>query len=140
MTKNQKIWMWVGLGLAASVGGYFLYRHFTKDGNDMARMGDTEEDEYDAPRTQPVRPNFPLKKGSRGNEVKVLQQYLNRSPKCKAKAATKGAVGGKSPFPLDEDGIFGSLTLSALQICYNTDQVTEELWNTMESSLDKLSV
>jgi len=134
MTKNQKIFLWTSVGIATAVGGYFLFRHFTKPkGGETFREVEEEEEAIETS-------SFPLRKGSRGEDVRTVQQYLNRSPKCKSKNASIGAVGGKKLLPLDEDGIFGNLTQSALKVCYNTDVVDEKLFEQMENALEKLSI
>lgn len=61
---------------------------------------------------------FPLKFGSRGNEVLTLQKWLNEKLK---KQPANGIV---APLPLlVEDGIFGQKTLDALKYKINIDQV-----------------
>ena len=55
---------------------------------------------------------FPLKKGQKGENVKILQKYLNYSPLCKRKNVPV----------LTTDGKFGDKTESALKLCY--DMVT----------------
>ena len=60
----------------------------------------------------PVPSEFPLAQGSRGSKVTALQNALNAR--------------GES---LVVDGIFGSLTLAALQRQFNVSQVSETLYN-----------
>lgn len=55
---------------------------------------------------------FPLRQGSKGAEVEALQNALNAR--------------GES---LVVDGIFGSLTLAALQRQFNLSEVSETLYN-----------
>lgn len=141
MKKNQKILIWVGVGVATAVGGYFLYRHFTKPSETAREVSDSDDEEDEDIPTAPTKSTFPLKKGSRGEEVKVLQQYLNRSPMCKRKMPKPSATTRVAKIlPLDEDGIFGDLTLSALKICYDRDSVDEKLWERMSDALPTLSV
>ncbi|MHA1988425.1 MAG: hypothetical protein ACW98D_17485 [Promethearchaeota archaeon] len=138
MKKNHKIILFSVLGLGAVVGAYFYF----KKGKDEALLREDsseEEVEEDIPTT--VSPKFPLSKGSRGSEVVVLQQYLNRSPMCKGKmpkSTPNSRV--RKILPLDEDGIFGVLTLGALQMCYESDSVDEKLWKRMNDALPSLSV
>jgi len=61
---------------------------------------------------------FPLKNGSRGNEVRALQTYLN----------------GKMPAPMAKltvDGIFGAKTEAAVKSVFNTSSVTEALYKSV---------
>jgi len=59
---------------------------------------------------------FPLKMGSRGNDVKVLQRHLN-------------AKYGKS---LVVDGIFGILTETVLHQSYGVKEVSKKLYNNLK--------
>lgn len=92
--------------------------------------------------SEDVESKFPLAIGSEGDEVKILQKYLNNSASCKAKAVQVGAanVRMKPLFPLDEDGIFGELTESVLLQCYNSPTVKEETFNNMKLALEKNNV
>jgi hypothetical protein len=42
--------------------------------------------------------------------------------------------------PLDEDGIFGSLTEGALQMCYKSNTVDKALWERMNKAVPSLTV
>lgn len=142
MKKNQKTIMYAVLGVGALVGGYFLYKKFTKPAElgEGARGGEETEVEEEAV-VAPTKSKFPLRKGSRGSEVKELQQYLNRSPMCKRKMpkSTPNSRVAKI-LPLDEDGIFGNLTETALEICYGTKTLDEALWKRISGALPTLSV
>ena len=64
--------------------------------------------------------SFPLTQGSKGNEVKYLQQYLNVRWKTS----------------LAEDGIWGAKTTSALSQYENTNSVTAAEYDKLKSWLD----
>lgn len=71
-----------------------------KDGETGGRAATRVEDSID-------ESVFPLENGSRGEEVKILQQYLNRSSSCAKKAPKPNPNARMRPFlPLAEDGIF----------------------------------
>lgn len=61
---------------------------------------------------------FPLKIGSRGEEVKVLQRHLNN------KMANMKTVDGSDLVPLDVDGIFGEKTQLACVLVFGTETVS----------------
>lgn len=115
----------------ATVG--FLYMKSRKEKKAIAE-GRTAHEEAES--------IFPLEKGSEGDEVKILQKYLNSSASCKAKAVQVGAANMrlKPLFPLDEDGIFGEITESVLLQCYNSPSVKEETFNNMKLALEKNNV
>lgn len=57
---------------------------------------------------------FPLKQGSRGEEVKKLQKYIN--------AQNQGVT-------LDVDGIYGSKTQSAVYMIFGQNEVSKKVYN-----------
>jgi hypothetical protein len=64
---------------------------------------------------------FPLRLGSRGNEVKILQQRINKVFESNLILAP--------PAKLAEDGIFGAKTENALSFIFNMKQITKNQYN-----------
>lgn len=139
MKVSHKILIGSVLVLGIGVGGYVLYSVRKKNLGTSARGG--EETNEDIKDKVPTTEKFPLKRGDKGEEVKVLQQYLNRAPMCKRKMPQPSPTVRIRPLlPLDEDGIFGEKTEAALQMCYETLNVDESLWNRMKKALPTMSI
>lgn len=68
-------------------------------------------------------PDFPLKEGSRGAKVRILQQYLNRQL---AELQKESEV---SPVFLEVDGIFGPATATACRMVFETETVSKKQWD-----------
>ncbi len=115
-TKGKIILIGIGL-IGVGVGGYFAYRHFTKDGGLNVDFNSGQTPDYVPPVTErePVRSSggsggssttsgagFPLKKGSRGELVGELQKALAR--KFGSAVLGRGGI----------DRIFGNDTQRAL--------------------------
>lgn len=84
-----------------------------KNGNHGAASGATN------PGTSAEVPSvFPLKKGSRGEEVRKLQHYLNGCLQYYLVLT-----------PLDEDGIFGAKTEGICVTVTGSREITEEFYN-----------
>jgi|SRR3989304_6347667 len=84
---------------------------------------------------------FPLQLGSKGEEVKILQQYLNRSKSCKDKMPkTSPNARVRQLLPLVEDGLFGELTETVLKLCYSSGSIDEPTFNNMKNALSKITV
>jgi len=83
---------------------------------------------------------FPLEQGAEGEEVKKLQQYLNRSSSCKAKTPPSHPNARMRPFlPLDEDGIFGDQTAYVLNTCYKTTSISKNTFINMMKGLERMT-
>jgi len=104
---NKKTILWSVGGVLTAVLGYLVYKKITSPTlfgkgievvDPISNGGSTRDD---LPTNTPNRGNgnFPLKMGSRGNEVKKLQAWLNK-------------MNGEK---LVTDGIFGRLTQSAVK-------------------------
>ena len=100
MTNNKKLFFGA-FGLIA-LGSYLVYRYTvkTKKGEKLTYAESVKEDVKDATSTivntvLPVAP-FPLKKGSKGSNVVVLQKWLNDSGYAEPKLATDGIFGAKT--------------------------------------------
>lgn len=100
MTKNKKLFLGA-FGLIA-LGSYLVYRYIskTKKGEKLTYAESVKEDVKDATSTivnavLPVAP-FPLKKGSKGSNVAVLQKWLNDSGYAEPKLATDEIFGAKT--------------------------------------------
>ena len=101
----------IGIALAAA-GVYFIYRYFKKP---VSIMAPQEPQEGGTPKTlatpsKPIAPNFPMKKGSKGENVKALQNII--------------LMIDKSLLPkFGADGDFGSETEAAVQKLLNKKSV-----------------
>jgi len=123
---------------AALIGiGYLIYRNYLK--NKQSKTGTETQPgsggtrtttgsgggtagTYTPPPTAPqIDFNLLLKFGSNGEEVKTLQRYLNK--KVKVTIGT-GLTSNLQDAPLDIDGNFGNLTLTALQDKVGKTQTT----------------
>lgn len=67
-------------------------------------------------------PDFPLKEGSRGVKVEILQEYLNAQLR-------KMQTGEINPDLLEVDGIFGPKTATACRMVFGTETISKAQWN-----------
>ena len=133
MTKELKIDLAIGGAIAAA---FLLAIYFNKKTNEIVQpnKGGKTTNKTDAD----GNPLFPLKNGSKGDEVLTLQKFLNSSASCQAKAVqvANPLARMKPLFPLDEDGIFGDKTESILTQCFGSPEVSEENFYTMKTTLE----
>lgn len=100
MTKNKKLFLGA-FGLIA-LGSYLVYRYSvkTKKGKKLTYTESVKEDVKDATSTivNTVLPvaSYPLKKGSKGSNVVVLQRWLNNNGYAEPKLVTDGIFGAKT--------------------------------------------
>ena len=100
MTKNKKLFLGA-FGLIA-LGSYLVYRYSvkTKKGKKLTYTESVKEDVKDATSTivNTVLPvaSYPLKKGSKGSNVVVLQWWLNNNGYAEPKLVTDGIFGAKT--------------------------------------------
>jgi hypothetical protein len=96
MKLEKKHWIWIGVGVAAITTGVIIYkkrkaakekalaesegRNATQKPPIQQAEAPHKEQEVSVPIVQVA--HFPLKKGSVGYEVKVIQEYMNST--CKA--------------------------------------------------------
>jgi hypothetical protein len=127
MTKNKKLFLGA-FGLIA-LGSYLVYRYIskTKKGKNLTYGESVKEDVKGATDTivsavLPVAP-FPLKNGSKGSNVIVLQKWLNDKGYASPKLVT--------------DGIFGAKTESAVRNMQEfpnqkaiADYISNGIWST----------
>jgi len=127
MTKNKKLFLGA-FGLIA-LGYYLVYRYIskTKKGEKLTYGESVKEDVKDATDTivsavSLVAP-FPLKNGSKGSNVIVLQKWLNDKGYASPKLVT--------------DGIFGAKTESAVRNMQEfanekaiADYISNGIWST----------
>lgn len=67
-------------------------------------------------------PDFPLKRGSKGPKVRILQEYLNTQ-------ILKMQDGEVKPALLDVDGIFGLQTETACKMVFGTETISKTQYN-----------
>jgi len=98
MKLEKKHWIWIGFGVAAITAGIIIHkkRKAAKEKaleesaknavkhNQVQQMVDTSSTIVNEPIKQVA--HFPLKKGSSGYEVMVLQGYMNSTCKASLKA------------------------------------------------------
>lgn len=100
MTKNKKLFFGA-FGLIA-LGSYLVYRYSvkTKKGEKLTYTESVKEDVKDATNVvvNTVLPvaSYPLKKGSKGSNVVVLQKWLNDNGYAEPKLVTDGIFGAKT--------------------------------------------
>ena len=120
---NKKAIYWSIGGIATAVVGYYAYKKLSSpisfEGVTIKNPSDVETDTSQntssnsgsSSSSNSSSATFPLKKGSRGKEVKALQSFLNESNSER----------------LQVDGIFGKLTEGA----WKRNQGTISLWKVM---------
>lgn len=100
-------------GALALVGAYFVYQYFTKGKKPSFLPSATPSEsgsQVGTKTTAPAKDSFPLKKGSKGNNVTMLQQLILKID--------------KSLLPkFGADGDFGSETEAAVQKLLNKKTV-----------------
>ena len=129
--SNAKKWLLIGLGVAATGAlSYFGWQYWKKKKEESA-SDETDTPDFPAettssytpkpkaPATPPRNDDFPLKKGSKGTNVKALQQYLLN----KLGAASLGKAGA--------DGDFGSKTEEALKKAGLATVIDETTFNVL---------
>lgn len=70
--------------------------------------------------------SFPLQEGSLGNNVKLLQEYLNR------RMAAMELPDEMKLVPLKVDGIFGTKTKNACYLVFGVESVTEDQFKSLK--------
>ncbi len=70
--------------------------------------------------------SFPLQEGSLGNNVKLLQEYLNR------RMAAMELPDEMKLVPLKVDGIFGTKTKNACYLVLGVESVTEDQFKSLK--------
>lgn len=108
MKKNLIYWS-IG-GVATAVAVYFLYKKITAPTLTFGEIDEIEDNEVITPKPpKPVQTDvdFPLKKGSVGNNVRKLQRFL------KSKGLQLGTTGANND---GVDGIFGEVTKEAVKM------------------------
>jgi len=124
-------------GIAVGVYFYKKSKEKTEKPTSQSRVDEDIEKE-ELPVIDSV---FPLAKGSIGDEVKVLQQFLNRSKSCASKMPKSNPNARMMKIlPLVEDGIFGDMTERAFKICYQSESVKESTFKRIESALNKMAI
>ena len=81
---------------------------------------------------------FPLKIGVTNEAVRNVQRYLNSESsksECAGKARESQVCKGKSLYPVEDDGVFGTCTEKAIEYCYRTNIVTEAQYDNLISKL-----
>jgi len=100
MTKNKKLFL--GAFAVIGVGAYLVYRYIskTKKGETLTYTESVKDDVKDATNAvvSAVLPvaYYPLKNGSKGSNVVVLQKWLNDKGYASPKLVTDGVFGGKT--------------------------------------------
>lgn len=116
---NNKTIFWTLAGIATAIVGYMAYKKITQP---TITFGDVDSDEE-----VPVRnlmpsndkEEFPLKRGSRGENVKKLQKFL----------ITEGyRIGNFGENNDGVDGVFGQLTESAVKMNQQPFEVFKSMY------------
>ena len=148
MALQKKHWIWIGVGAAAlTLTGIIIYQKRKKKrleeeekkkaelaknfeeskGKEPATNTEPQSEQKDS--QKPTSP-FPLQKGSRNYEVKVLQAYMNST--CKASLTSEGV------YPLAVDGIWGVKTEAGGLKCSSVkrNSIEPSFFNLMYRALD----
>ena len=135
MKLEKKHWIWIGLGVAALTTGIIIHKK-RKSAKEKALAESEkkpiravkeqveavqEEKEVVAPIMQVA--HFPLKKGSTGYEVKVIQEYMNST--CKASLETTEA------YPLELSGVWDEkMEVNAINCSsIKRSEIDEDMYN-----------
>lgn len=112
----------IGLVIALGLGGYGVYYYFFKDktkdtDNKNTSSGSSGGGKSSSKANTGSTSVFPLTNGSKGDEVKRLQVWLNNNLKIKGQPA------------IATDGIFGAETASALNTITGSTSMTQDYFN-----------
>ena len=139
---NKKILIGLGIGITAIAVGIGIKKYLSKNDDKKTLPPITPPNNDSTLRGEKKKEDsiFPLKKGSIGEEVRVVQQYLNRSSSCKEKVP-KPTPNSRiiMLLPLEENGIFDDKTEMVLDICYKTSSINEETFSKIRAGLDKMT-
>jgi hypothetical protein len=100
MTKNKKLFL--GAFAVIGVGAYLVYRYIskTKKGEALTYTESVKDDVKSATSTivKTVLPvaSYPLKNGSKGSNVQMLQNWLNKNGYASPKLVADGVFGAKT--------------------------------------------
>lgn len=115
---NKKTIYWTLGGIATALVGYYAYKKITAP---TITFGDVDDTKEVPTRAKETSEDFPLKKGSRGENVKKLQRFL------KSEGYDLGGFGDNQD---GVDGVFGSLTESAVRTNQNPFGVFKSMYPT----------
>lgn len=107
----------VTLGLAGA--GFGVYWYLRKKSKKVVEETETNNNTTNVFVGSSRNDDFPLKKGSKGERVKMLQEFINMYAKVK----------NISGVNLTTDGDFGSGTEAALQKVFGMKEVDRSKWN-----------
>jgi hypothetical protein len=140
MIKNKKLF-WGAFGVIA-LGSYLVYRFYskTKSGQDLTYAESVKEDVNTATKTvvDKVLPvaSYPLKVGSKGSNVMLLQNWLNDKGYASPKLVPDGAFGVKTESAVKkmqetpyEKVISDYISKAQFSSGYSFGQVSQEFYN-----------
>lgn len=124
--KTKKLIIIILIVAVVAFAAYKLLQEFGQEGETNGWEKPTNSTGGTSPSTSSRNDNFPLKKGSKGERVKVVQKFCNWAKDC----------------GLTVDGDFGSRTEAAVKKCVFVDgveanYVSETAYNTMNTILAK---
>lgn len=112
--KEKKIYIAIAV-IVLVVFALWLAKKLTNKSN--SGITSTESTNSETPTTVIIDAPFPLKRGSRGDNVKCLQRFLNAHNDTGILA------------PLQIDGIFGPKTQNMLSTLYSISEVSQSFYN-----------
>jgi hypothetical protein len=115
----------VALGLAGA--GFGVYWYLRKKSKKVVEETETNNNTTNVIIGASRNDDFPLKKGSKGERVKMLQEFINIYAKMK----------NISGVDLKPDGDFGSGTEAALQKVFGLKQIDRTQWNEAAMAYEK---
>lgn len=124
----------LAIGGVVAAGYFYMQSKKSETPTGASERGSEMEDEDVEVEDDGV---FPLTEGSKGEEVIILQKYLNSSASCAAKEPPHNPNARMMAFlPLEEDGIFGRRTKYVLSTCYKTESLSKSTFNRMAKKLE----
>ena len=136
MKLEKKNWIWIGLGLTALTAGIIIHKKRKANKEKALAENNTKRPiQYNSTEVEQVQEkqevsvpivqiaHFPLKKGSVGYEVKVIQEYMNST--CKA------SLEATNTYPLELNGVWDEKMETSAISCASVkrSEIEEDMYN-----------
>ena len=143
MKLEKKHWIWIGVGITAiTATGIFLYKRKKKLKLKAAQELEKSKEQNkikeagERVNSTPIEQlqHFPLKEGSKGYEVSVIQEYMNST--CKA------SLESSKLYPLGIDGNWDEKTTEAANVCASVKrkEIDLDMYNRIYRDMDAANI